>query len=603
MAEHDMLIGLQSEFNMKRSALVFVFLVIASACFAADGSVVYRQPVGDTKWDGTNVGINTATARQTLSLVPGVDVQIYNANTSLLGQTIAPTELASSDFGSFTCNGTSCTVDNDAITLGTQTAGNYVSGVTANGMITMTGTEGATLGLTPCTGNENYIPKWNAATGWTCQADNSGAGGGYTNLTQFVDQGNWKVFYSDGSGDVKELTTGAAGTVLTGNGVTSAPSFTAPSAVSISTTQPTSLVGILRGNGATVYADTTIYLSAEVDGSITNEIETEDAAYGAGWNGDTTHSPSQNAVYDQLQLQDACSEITGCVVGAITANQTITLSGDASGSGTTAITVAVADDSHAHTTTTLSGIDIGDDTNLAGTANEITLTGDTLSLHSAITRDSEWNGIDFLVGTATAALSGEIAVGTTPGGELGGTWASPTIDDGISITNLTLVTPALGTPASGVVTNLTGTATAVTVGTAGVAGNLLITSPASSQLASGVIISGTAGENLIIDNAIYMSTGGKWFKAKADAGTTVPVQGISIGTANANASVNVLTVGFHRDDSWTWTAGGLLYLSPTTGGALTQTRPSTAGQQVQIVGYAVSATVIYFNPDYTYVEL
>lgn len=35
---------------------------------------------------------------------------------------------------------------------------------------------------------------------------------------------------------------------------------------------------------------------------------------------------------------------------------------------------------------------------------------------------------DYLVGTAHAGLSGEIVVGTTPGGELGGTWASPTVD-------------------------------------------------------------------------------------------------------------------------------------------------------------------------------
>jgi hypothetical protein len=35
---------------------------------------------------------------------------------------------------------------------------------------------------------------------------------------------------------------------------------------------------------------------------------------------------------------------------------------------------------------------------------------------------------DYLVGTAQAGLSAEIAVGTTPGGELGNTWANPTVD-------------------------------------------------------------------------------------------------------------------------------------------------------------------------------
>lgn len=36
--------------------------------------------------------------------------------------------------------------------------------------------------------------------------------------------------------------------------------------------------------------------------------------------------------------------------------------------------------------------------------------------------------VDYLVGTANAGLSAEIVVGTTPGGELGGTWGSPTVD-------------------------------------------------------------------------------------------------------------------------------------------------------------------------------
>jgi hypothetical protein len=37
-------------------------------------------------------------------------------------------------------------------------------------------------------------------------------------------------------------------------------------------------------------------------------------------------------------------------------------------------------------------------------------------------------GADYLVGTAQGGLSAEIVVGATPGGELGGTWASPTVD-------------------------------------------------------------------------------------------------------------------------------------------------------------------------------
>lgn len=51
-------------------------------------------------------------------------------------------------------------------------------------------------------------------------------------------------------------------------------------------------------------------------------------------------------------------------------------------------------------------------------------------------------GADYLVGTASDALSAEIVVGTTPGGELGGTWASPTVAkvNGVAVSG----TPAVG---------------------------------------------------------------------------------------------------------------------------------------------------------------
>lgn len=48
--------------------------------------------------------------------------------------------------------------------------------------------------------------------------------------------------------------------------------------------------------------------------------------------------------------------------------------------------------------------------------------------HTGYLKESDFGGVDFLVGTATALTTNEIVVGTAPGGELGGTWASPTVD-------------------------------------------------------------------------------------------------------------------------------------------------------------------------------
>lgn len=55
------------------------------------------------------------------------------------------------------------------------------------------------------------------------------------------------------------------------------------------------------------------------------------------------------------------------------------------------------------------------------------------------------SNLDYLVGTASGNLSAEIAVGTTPGGELGNTWASPTLDDGVAVSNWNLTTPSITT--------------------------------------------------------------------------------------------------------------------------------------------------------------
>lgn len=67
-----------------------------------------------------------------------------------------------------------------------------------------------------------------------------------------------------------------------------------------------------------------------------------------------------------------------------------------------------------------------------GTLWQCTNTGTPVIGTTALTFSAFTSGAptdaDYLVGTANAGLSAEIVVGTTPGGELGGTWASPTVD-------------------------------------------------------------------------------------------------------------------------------------------------------------------------------
>jgi hypothetical protein len=124
-----------------------------------------------------------------------------------------------------------------------------------------------------------------------------------------------------------------------------------------------------------------------------------------------------------------------------------------------------------------------------------------------------------------------------------------------------------------------------------------------------ITVNGTvSGEIAIVTMAIscsvydllYVSSSG-YNKAKADADLTIPCIGMCIETGTG--ARQVLKKGYVKNNAWTWTTGQLLYVSPGTAGLITSTLPSTTGNRIQIIGYAESATVIYFNPDYTFVQV
>jgi len=75
---------------------------------------------------------------------------------------------------------------------------------------------------------------------------------------------------------------------------------------------------------------------------------------------------------------------------------------------------------------------------------------------------------------------------------------------------------------------------------------------------------------------------------------TVQVIGLTVNAADADDELEVVLRGSVTNSSWTWTPGLPLYLSAA--GVLTQTPPGSSAAWIRILGTALSATRILFNP-------
>ena len=119
--------------------------------------------------------------------------------------------------------------------------------------------------------------------------------------------------------------------------------------------------------------------------------------------------------------------------------------------------------------------------------------------------------------------------------------------------------------------------------------------------ASGVSATMTVDANAVGFGAtLYLAPDGHLEVADADVVGTMPCMALAL--QSGTGSKEVLLSGFVTDTSWAWTVGGMLYAS-TTEGEMTQTQPTGIGDQVQVLGIAVNANSIYFNPNYVLVEL
>ena len=143
--------------------------------------------------------------------------------------------------------------------------------------------------------------------------------GGYTNLTEFVGQTAWRVFYSNTDGDVVELALGADGTYLKSNGATSAPTFSAPAGggdVSKVGTPADSQVGVWTGDGTIEGAASLTYDGSNLQ--LTGDIGSTGTKITKGWFTDLTVA---NAI------AGAVTGNAGTVTGLTLASGSLTLAG------------------------------------------------------------------------------------------------------------------------------------------------------------------------------------------------------------------------------------------------------------------------------------
>lgn len=123
------------------------------------------------------------------------------------------------------------------------------------------------------------------------------------------------------------------------------------------------------------------------------------------------------------------------------------------------------------------------------------------------------------------------------------------------------------------------------------------TALASDHTYSGNIDSQPVGESVTFGMLLYFNwTDKEWKIAKADASTTMPGLRIALESKADGQTCKMLVEGYIRDDVDFEFTGAMVYVSAATAGLMTSTAPSTAGNQVQRVGVAKSADILFFSP-------
>ena len=414
-----------------------------------------------------------------------------------------------------------------------------------------------------------------------------------------------RVFYANNAGVITELALGADGTFLKSNGATAAPTFATPAGSGDVTkvgTPADNQVGVWTGNG-TIEGSTTLTFD-----SATNRLNSEDLVI--------SETPAQ-------------AQITTLVIGTgatLTPNIQILNATTSASLGQARFAGASATVAPQNSFCKSRGATIGDYT--------IVASGDLLGAQT-------WGGSDGTDFAPAASMSvlvdgtpgnndmpGRIVFSTTPDGATAVTdriiidsagAIKPATSDGSALGNTTNQFSDLFLAEGGVINfdngDLTLTQSGNTLTLAG--GDLVLAENTSVQLDptlsadgtyTGTTITGTAGATLAFGDLIYLAVAdSRWELVDADAVATcgAVLTGMCVLAAAGDASATtILLQGNIRADAAfpALTVGANVYAGLTPGDIVT-TAPSATDDVVHVVGKALTADSIYFNPSMDYITI
>ena len=124
----------------------------------------------------------------------------------------------------------------------------------------------------------------------------------------------------------------------------------------------------------------------------------------------------------------------------------------------------------------------------------------------------------------------------------------------------------------------------------------------ADQDAVGVVDKLTVDANSVgFGAALFINSSGNLEEAQATGQSTMPCVALALDTGTGSGK-QVLFWGRLRDDSWSFTEGSYIYISATSG-KIIDTKPSDSGDIVQVIGIALSPSILFFNPSYVTIEL